>query len=127
MCAPIVQLDGDPLTTLRDIGDYMRAIGDRFSAAPGSVNHNSQGRLITPLLTTHHSLPNYRLVVEVVMREVTEIPMYELTDAELDTVSGGFFDFLNTVTQVNAIGTQLGVAFGGAVAQLIQQSNNSTI
>ena len=61
------------------------------------------------------------------MREVTEMPMYELTGAELDAVSGGFFDFLNTVTQVNAVGAQIGVALGGAVAQLIQQQNNSTI
>jgi hypothetical protein len=46
---------------------------------------------------------------------------------ELDAVSGGFFDFLNTVTQVNAVGAQIGVAFGGAVLQGIGQSNTSTI
>jgi hypothetical protein len=61
------------------------------------------------------------------MREVTEMPMYELTGAELDAVSGGFFDFGNMVTQVNAVGAQIGVAFLGSVAQLIQQQNNSNI
>ena len=61
------------------------------------------------------------------MREVTEMPMYELTGAELDAVSGGFFDFGNVVTQVNAVGAQIGVAFLGSVAQLIQQQNNSNI
>jgi hypothetical protein len=61
------------------------------------------------------------------MREVTEIPMYELADAELDAVSGGFFDFGNTVTQLNVVAVQLGVALGGAVLQGIGQSNTSNI
>jgi|SoiMethySBSTD1v2_1073268.scaffolds.fasta_scaffold00487_36 hypothetical protein len=61
------------------------------------------------------------------VREVTEMPMYELTGAELDAVSGGFFDFGNTVFQLNAIGAQIGLAIGGAVTQVIQQGNNSNI
>jgi bacteriocin-like protein len=61
------------------------------------------------------------------MREVTEMPMHELTDAELDAVSGGFFDIGNTVFQLNAVGAQLGVALGGLVLQGIGQSNTSTI
>jgi hypothetical protein len=61
------------------------------------------------------------------MREVTEMPMYELTGAELDAVSGGVFDFLNTVTQVNAVGAQIGVALLGIVGQAIVQQNNSNI
>jgi hypothetical protein len=61
------------------------------------------------------------------MREVTEMPMYELADAELDAVSGGFFDFGNTVTQLNVVAVQLGVALGGSVLQAIQQGNSSTI
>jgi hypothetical protein len=60
------------------------------------------------------------------VREVTEMPMYELTGAELDAVSGGFFDFGNTVFQLNAIGAQIGLAIG-AVTQVIQQGNNSNI
>jgi hypothetical protein len=61
------------------------------------------------------------------MREVTEMPMYALADAELDAVSGGFFDFGNTVTQLNVVAVQLGVALGGSVLQAIQQGNSSTI
>jgi hypothetical protein len=61
------------------------------------------------------------------MREVTEMPMNELTGAELDAVSGGIFDFLNTVTQVNAIGAQIGASVLGSVAQVIQQVNSSNI
>ena len=61
------------------------------------------------------------------MREITEMPMYELTGAELDAVSGGFFDFGNSVLQLNVVAAQIGVALGGAVAQLIQQGNSSNI
>jgi len=53
--------------------------------------------------------------------------MHELTGAELDVVSGGIFDFLNTVTQVNVVGVQFGAAVLGAVTQVIQQGNNSNI
>ena len=53
--------------------------------------------------------------------------MRELTSDEMNEVVGGFFDFGNTVTQVNAVGAQIGVALGGAVAQLIQQGNSSNI
>jgi hypothetical protein len=59
------------------------------------------------------------------VREITE--MHELTGAELDAVSGGFFDFGNSVLQLNVVAAQIGVALGGAVAQLIQQGNNSNI
>jgi hypothetical protein len=65
--------------------------------------------------------------MEVVMRKVNEMPMYELTGAELDAVSGGFFDFENVVTQVNAVGAQIGVALLGSVQNIIQQQNNSNI
>ena len=61
------------------------------------------------------------------MREVTEMPMYELTGTELDAVSGGFFDFGNVVTQLNVVGVQFGLALGGSVTQVIQQVNESTI
>jgi hypothetical protein len=61
------------------------------------------------------------------MREVTEMPMHELIDAELDAVSGGFFDIGNNVFQLNVVGVQFGLALGGAVGQAILQSNNSNI
>jgi hypothetical protein len=59
--------------------------------------------------------------------EIAEMLMHELTGAELDVVSGGIFDFLNTVTQVNVVGVQFGAAVLGAVTQVIQQGNNSNI
>ena len=55
------------------------------------------------------------------MRELTEIPMSELTDTELDAVGGGLFDVANVV-QANT-GVNVGVALLGAVAQVIGQSN----
>jgi hypothetical protein len=63
---------------------------------------------------------------------------HELIDMELDAVSGGFFNFGNTVTQTNNA-TQVGVALGGtsfltggsagnaSIAQLLGQSNVSSI
>ena len=60
------------------------------------------------------------------MRELTEIPLSELTDTELDAVSGGFFDFGNSVAQINT-GVQVAVALGGGIAQLLGQSNISVI
>jgi hypothetical protein len=62
----------------------------------------------------------------------------EPIDTELDAVSGGFFDFGNTVAQANNA-TQVGLAFGGisgvtsdnagnaSVAQLLGQANVSSI
>ena len=35
------------------------------------------------------------------MRQLTEMPMTELSDTELDAVSGGFLDFGNIITQTN--------------------------
>jgi hypothetical protein len=61
------------------------------------------------------------------MREITEMPMHELTREELDAVSGGFFDFGNDVFQLNVVGIQAGLAVFGGVAQGIAQQNNSTI
>ncbi|WP_065751286.1 hypothetical protein [Bradyrhizobium paxllaeri] len=66
--------------------------------------------------------------------------VHELIDAELDAVCGGIFDFTNLsnniVAQANNA-TQVGVAQGGssvfgaggaaAVAQLLGQSNTSSI
>ena len=66
--------------------------------------------------------------------------VYELTDAELDAVSGGVFDFTNLsnniVAQANSA-TQVGVAQGGSsvfgaggaanLTQLLAQSNTSSI
>jgi len=62
----------------------------------------------------------------------------ELSDTELDAVCGGFFDFGNTVTQLNSA-QQVGAAVGGhsfltfgnagnaAVAQVLGQANLSNI
>ena len=60
------------------------------------------------------------------VREIAEIPMRELTEKELDAVCGGFLDFGNSVLQTN-VGVNIGLAFGGGVAQLIGQSNISLI
>ena len=60
------------------------------------------------------------------MIPMRELPMSELTDTELDAVSGGFFDFLNSVTQINT-GVQVGVAALGSVVQALGQSNISVI
>ena len=54
----------------------------------------------------------------------TQLPMKELTDTELDAVCGGIWNFGNTVVQQN-IGVQVGLAFGGAVEQLLGQANYS--
>ena len=55
------------------------------------------------------------------MRALIEIPMSELTDAELDAVGGGLFNLANLVQANTAV--NVGVALGGSVAQLIGQSN----
>jgi bacteriocin-like protein len=55
--------------------------------------------------------------------------MHELTDTELDAVSGGLFDFGNTVVQANAA-QQTGfnlLNVGGGVAQTLIQANLSFI
>ena len=61
-------------------------------------------------------------------REITEVPMHELSGAELDAVSGGFFDFGNIVIQPN-IGVQVGLSLFslGGIAQLLGQGNNANI
>jgi bacteriocin-like protein len=51
--------------------------------------------------------------------------MIELNDKDLDAVSGGFLDFLNTVTQSNT-GVQVALA-GGDIIQLAGQANISLI
>jgi bacteriocin-like protein len=61
---------------------------------------------------------------------ITETTMYELTDAELNAVSGGFLDFLNDVIQTNVVGAQVGVqalVAGSNLVQTILQGNNSNI
>jgi hypothetical protein len=60
----------------------------------------------------------------------TEIPVTELTDAELDAVSGGILNLGNLINQQN-IAVPIGVAIGGgalspaAVAQFVGQANVS--
>jgi len=61
---------------------------------------------------------------------ITEMSMHELTDAELDVVSGGFFDFGNNVFQTNLVLAQVGVQLGAVGSNLLQtiaQGNNSNI
>ena len=60
------------------------------------------------------------------MRQLTEMPMTELSDTELDAVSGGFFDFGNIVTQSNTA-ANVNVSLLSAVQQVIAQSNSSNI
>jgi len=63
------------------------------------------------------------------MTDLIETPVHELTETELDAVAGGFFDFLNTVNQLNAatlIGFNAATLVGGVV-QAVGQSNDSTI
>jgi hypothetical protein len=76
-------------------------------------------------------LPTSRLIKEAIMIptcELTEIPMSELIDTELDAVCGGLLNFspFSPVTQTN-IATQVGVGVGiggaGVVAQAIRQAN----
>ena len=58
---------------------------------------------------------------------MTQLPMIELRDTELDAVCGGILNLGNFVTQANT-GVQVGLAFGGlsnAVAQLLGQTNTS--
>jgi bacteriocin-like protein len=57
------------------------------------------------------------------------IPVTELTDTELDAVSGGLLNNLNIIPQIN-IGVPIGVAVGGvgagsfaAIGQLLGQTN----
>jgi bacteriocin-like protein len=57
------------------------------------------------------------------------IPTTELTDTELDAVSGGFLDFGNPVIQINT-GLNLNLAVlsaTGPVAQAIGQANAGLI
>ena len=59
------------------------------------------------------------------MSELSAVAMTELTDTELDAVSGGFLDFGNPVIQVNT-GLNLNLAVlsaTGPVAQAIGQGN----
>ena len=60
------------------------------------------------------------------MRELSEMPMTELSDTELDAVSGGFLDFLNTVIQSNTA-ANVSVSALSIVQQVIGQSNSSNI
>ena len=61
-------------------------------------------------------------------REITEVPMRELTSAELDAVSGGLFDFGNIIVQPN-IGVQIGLSLFslGSIQQLLGQQNTGLI
>ena len=58
------------------------------------------------------------------MRQLTEIT--ELSDTELEAVSGGFLDFRNRVWQSNTA-ANVNVSLLSAVGQLILQSNSSNI
>ena len=58
------------------------------------------------------------------MRQLTE--MTELSDTELDAVSGGFFDFGNSVWQSNTA-ANVNVSAFSLVVQAIHQSNSSNI
>jgi hypothetical protein len=62
------------------------------------------------------------------VREFTEIPMRELTETELDAVCGGLFNFgsIASIVQANTA-VNVGLAFGGSVAQLIGQSNIAAV
>jgi hypothetical protein len=55
------------------------------------------------------------------MRQLTE-----LSDAELDAVSGGFLDAFNTVLQSN-LAANVNVSVLSLVQQVIDQSNSSNI
>jgi|SoiMetStandDraft_2_1073263.scaffolds.fasta_scaffold111601_1 hypothetical protein len=67
-------------------------------------------------------------VVMITAREVTEVPMHELSGVDLDAVSGGFLDFGNIVIQPN-IGVQIGLSLFSlaSIQQLLGQGNNSSI
>lgn len=60
------------------------------------------------------------------MRQLTEMPMTELSDTELDAVSGGFLDFGNIITQTN-IGVNVALGLGSVIQQLIGQTNSGNI
>ena len=60
------------------------------------------------------------------MRQLTEMPMTELGDTELDAVSGGFLDFGNIITQTN-IGVNVALGLGSVIQQLIGQTNSGNI
>jgi bacteriocin-like protein len=60
------------------------------------------------------------------MRQLTEMPMTELSDTELDAVSGGFFDFGNIITQTN-IGVNVALGLGSVIQQVIAQANSGNI
>ena len=60
------------------------------------------------------------------MHQLTEMQMTELSDTELDTVSGGFLDFGNTVLQSNAA-ANVNVSAFSVVLQGISKSNRSNI
>jgi bacteriocin-like protein len=59
------------------------------------------------------------------MSELSAVAMAELTDTELDAVSGGFLDFGNPVIQINTgLNLNLGVlSASGPVFQGIGQGN----
>ena len=60
------------------------------------------------------------------MHQLTEMQMTELSDTELDTVSGGFLDAFNTVLQSN-VAANVNLSLASGVLQLIGQSNRSNI
>jgi bacteriocin-like protein len=63
------------------------------------------------------------------MSELSAVAMAELTDTELEAVSGGFLDFGNPVIQINT-GLNLNLAVlsaTGPVAQAIGQGNAGLI
>ena len=73
-----------------------------FAGDDAPINHNTPTLLITFHLPISIKVPTSPPATkEVPMRELTEIPLSELTDTELDAVSGGFFDFGNSVAQIN--------------------------
>jgi bacteriocin-like protein len=60
------------------------------------------------------------------MRQLTEMPMTELSDTELDAVSGGFLDFGNIITQTN-IGVNVALGLGSVIEQFVAQANSGNI
>jgi hypothetical protein len=56
----------------------------------------------------------------------TEMKMTELSDLELDAVSGGFLDFGNIIVQPN-IGLNLALGLGSVITQVIGQANTGNI
>jgi bacteriocin-like protein len=60
------------------------------------------------------------------MRQPIEMQMTELSDAELDAVSGGFLDFGNIITQTN-IGVNIALGLGSLIQQVVGQANTGSI